>query len=106
MTLLPQTTLGRWAVWLLVGSVVALAAFFGAANLGVTGGETLLDQPIDAWLFLFVPILCTAVLGVAGGAAAVLAVLRVHERSILLALPVLWATIVVLFALGEFVAPH
>jgi len=53
-----------------------------------------------------VPILVTAVGGVTALVTGVLAVLRDHERGLLIVMPVLWGILVTAFIAGELLFPH
>ena len=52
------------------------------------------------------PIVIVAAAGIAGLVAALLAVLRNHERGLLVAIPVLWGLVVTFFTVGELAFPH
>jgi hypothetical protein len=100
-TVLPSTPTGRWSVLFAITSLVALAVFFLMAGTGQTGGDGFFDN----WL-LTGPILVALVAGVGGLVAGVAAILRSGERSVLLALPILWGLVVTIQALGEVITPH
>ena len=51
-------------------------------------------------------ILVTAIAGIGGLIVALVAILLVHERGLLLALPILWGLVVAFFTLGELAFPH
>jgi hypothetical protein len=99
--LLPSSRDGRWSVGLAVVSLVSLGWFFLMVASGQRGGDSLLDN----WL-LTGPMVIVAAAGIAGLGAALLAVLRSHERGLLVVLPLLWGLVVTFFAVGEFAFPH
>jgi hypothetical protein len=106
MTLLPATVAGRWSLLLLGGSLLALAIMILMVNMGVRGGQTWLDQPIESWLLLTTPMLLCAGLAVAGGIAGLVALVRERAHALLALLPIAWALVVVAFIAGEFANPH
>ena len=80
----PYTKLGWWAVGLAVAGVIGILAWSiipGGACLGF---------------------LC----GLAGGIIGLMAIIREHERSLLVWLTILPGIFVILFLLGEFLFPH
>ncbi len=82
-------------------SVIGLAIFFAMVEAGQRGGETFGDN-----LLLTVPILVTAVGGVTALVTGVLALLRDHERGLLIVIPILWGLLVTVFIAGELLYPH
>lgn len=101
LSLVPATGSGRWSLVLAIVSLLALGGFYQLVAAGQTGGETFTDN----W-FLTGSILTVAVAGIGGLLAALLAIIRGRELSLLLALPITWGLIVLLFALGEILDPH
>jgi hypothetical protein len=85
LSLLPSSRGGRWSVGLAVISLLAFAFVF----LRVASGDSIFDD----WL-LTGAIMAVAVAGLAGSVAALLAVLRSHERGLLVSLPILWGLVV------------
>jgi hypothetical protein len=98
---LPSSGSGRSSVGLAVASLLALGLFFAMVSSGQGGGDSLLDN----WL-LTGPIVFVAVGGIAGLMAGLLALLRSHERGLLVVLPILWGLVVTLFIVGELANPH
>jgi len=80
----PHTKLGKWSVGLAVASVLLILAWS--------------ILPGGAWLGF----LC----GVAGGITALTAIIRQHERSWAVWLPLLPLAFVLFFIIGEFLFPH
>lgn len=101
VSVLPSSRGGRWSVGLAIVSLLALALFSVMVASGQRGGDSLLDN----WL-LTGPMVIVAAAGIAGLGAALLAVLRSHERGLLVVLPLLWGLVVTFFAVGEFAFPH
>jgi hypothetical protein len=100
-SLLPSSRVGRWSVGLAIVSLVSLGWFFLMVASGQRGGDGFLDN----WL-LTGPIAVVIAAGIAGLIVALVAVLRSHERSLLVALPTLWGLVVGFFTIGELAFPH
>ena len=101
LSLVPASRSGLWALGLTIVSLLALVVFFLFVAAGQTGGETFADN----WL-LSGSMLTVAATGIGGLVAALFAVIRRRELALLLAIPILWGLIVLMFALGEIVSPH
>ena len=97
----PSSRGGWWSVGLAVVSLLALAVFVVMAASGERGGDGFLDN----WL-LTGPTAVVLAAALAGLIAALLAVLRSHERGLLLALPIAWGLLVAVFTFGELAFPH
>jgi hypothetical protein len=93
LSFLPSSRGGRWSVGLAVISLLALAFVV----LVVASGGVIFDN----WL-LTGATLAVAVAGLAGLVAALLAVLRSHERGLLVLLPILWGFVAAFFPVGAF----
>jgi hypothetical protein len=106
MLFAPTTASGRWSVLLMSGSLLALAALFVFINLGVKGGQTWFEQPLESGLLLTTPLLLCAGLAIAGGVAGGVALIRERGRALVAVLPVAWALVVLAFIAGEFTNPH
>ena len=100
-SLLPSSRDGRWSVGLAVVSLVSLGWFFLMVASGQRGGDSFSDN----WL-LTGPMVVVVAAGIAGLIVALVAVLRSHERNLLLALPALWGLVVTFFTIGELAFPH
>lgn len=97
ISVLPSTPTGRWALLLLAVSLVVLGVF------------SLISRPdADAVTrsLMLGSILVTAFAGIGGLILALAAILRSHERGLLLALPILWGLAVAALTLGELAFPH
>jgi len=98
---MPTTRYGRWAVWLGVAFVVMFLVntfvFMAMPSLGDgTWRQSIL--PFYGILML----LC----GLGAGVFSLLAIIREHERSWLVWIPLLPALWVIFMLLGEFLFPH
>jgi hypothetical protein len=94
---LPRTALGLSALALVAGFAFFFLLFRVLLAAGQQGGATFWANP---WLAL--AILLAGVAGVAGGFAALAAVVR-GERSLVLLVPILLGVVVAMFAIGELV---
>jgi hypothetical protein len=101
LSILPSSTLGRWAVVLAIVSLVALRVFYAMVDAGQVGGAGFFDN----WL-LTGPILVVGVSAVAGLVAAIVAIVRSRDGGLTLLIPIAWGLIVTSFTLGEFTNPH
>ncbi len=95
----PRTRLGWWAIGLGLGTLLLplLARLVSALLTALSGG-----MQVAVGVFGLLMVLC----GIAGGIIGLIAVIRRHERSILV-----WAAILVglsnlLLLGGEFLVPH
>lgn len=93
----PSTKLGWWSVWLLVLFVGLIATSAGVSTIWPDGSWQRLIRP----LFGVGTVLC----GLATGVLALFAVIRHHERSWLVWLPLLVGASLVFLLLGEFLMP-
>lgn len=94
----PSTRLGWWAVTLLAIFVLMIITSAGISTLWPDGSWRLVVMPF----FGVGTILC----GLTTGVLAALAVIRQHERSWLVWLPLVVGANVVFLLLGEFLMPH
>lgn len=100
---LPVTTAGRWSLLLMLPFPLAIVLMVVLANfLGQTGGGSIADA--SPWLTLSLVGGVTGTL--AGGLAAVYAVVARHERAVAIVLPILFAVLVFLFMAGELLIGH
>jgi len=96
---MPSTRLGWWSVGL-SGTFVLLMIINGTVFMNPAGD--------DPWWRMVLPFYGIGMMGcgLAAGIVALVAVLRRHERSWLVFLPVLAGLFVVAFLLGEILVPH
>lgn len=80
----PHTKLGWWAVGLAVAGIAGILAWS--------------FLPGGAWLGF----LC----GLAGGIIGLMAIIREHERSLIVWLSIIPGVFAIFFLLGEFLFPH
>lgn len=100
---LPVTAAGRWSLLLMLSFPLAIVVMLVLTNfLGQTGGETIADA--SPWLTLSLVGGVTGTL--AGGLAAVYAIVASHERAVAIVLPILVAVLVFLFMAGELLIGH
>lgn len=97
----PSTRMGWWSAGGFVGSILFLVLFNALITSGQRGGDTFFSNP---WLAL--TILASAMLAIASGVLAVVAVGRDRERSIFGFLAILLGLIVLVFVIGEIAFPH
>jgi len=85
--------------------VAAGVVLFVCANIvvstGQEGGDTIFDN-----LWISVPMLGAGAAVLAAGATAAFAVIRRHERSVLVFVPFLLGLLVLVFLIGEVTTPH
>ena len=95
----PSTRLGWWSVGLT--AAFAIMMLFNGAGFMQLPEEVAWRQPV-------LPFYGIAMMGcgLASGITALVALLRRHERSGLVWLPVLAGLFVIVFLLGEFLVPH
>lgn len=92
---LPRTSLGRWAMWLVVAYLVM---FYGNYWLGMSG-----VVPPSARVVSIVVSIASLIAGFAAGALAVIAMISERERSWVLWIASLVMVNVLLLLVGEFV---
>jgi hypothetical protein len=94
---LPSTRLGWWSVGL-------AAAFVG---LFIINGVFMTSTVAVTWMQVILPFYGIAMLlcGLAGGLVGLIAVIRRHERSVLVWLTMLPLLFVLFLAIGEFLIP-
>jgi hypothetical protein len=95
----PHTRLGWWAVWL-------MAAFVG---MFLINSFIFMPSSSDAlWRHIVLPFYGIAMLlcGLVSGVLSLIAILRQHERSWLVWLPLLPLLWVAFMLVGEFLFPH
>lgn len=102
MKILPITKLGQWSVgltaifFLLIGSVMVLVNVFHQG-----GGNTFFDN-----YFISIPMLFAVLSAIAASVTGIVSVRKYKERSLLVAIPISIGLMLVVFLLGEFIAPH
>jgi len=95
----PSTQLGWWAVGLAIGFImmnIVNSAVFMRLPENVSWRQTILP------FYGIFMMLC----GIAAFIVGIIAIIRSHERSLLVWLTLLPGTSVLLFVLGEFLIPH
>jgi hypothetical protein len=95
----PSTKLGWWSAWL-------LAAFVVMSVINTT--VFMPSIVVIPWRQTILPFYGIGMLacGLAAGIVGLIAIIRRHERSWLVWLPLVGGLWVVLFLLGEFLVPH
>ena len=104
VTRMPDTRLGRVAMWLALAFVVGFAL-----NIGIVAvvGESVYPE-VNEFSRTYLPYWGVALMGTGfvSGIVALFAIFKEHERSILTLLTVVPTLFVVMFLLGEFLLPH
>jgi hypothetical protein len=104
----PCTALGRWSLWMLACVIILVVLFFtmmslkGGLNevtrLSAKAGGGFFSVPVLAWTLV-----AAFVSAVGAGIAAIAAIKRQGERSIVMVLPLLVCGMAILFAIGAMV---
>ena len=102
----PRASLGRWSLGLLAGFIVLMFLFLAMISLYGGGNEVRRLSMQAGGKFFSLPwmgltLLAAALSAVAGGVAALLAIVRKGERSILMVVPILVGSFVLFWAIGE-----
>lgn len=97
----PRTLLGRWAVGLIIAFFFFLALFLIIAAAGERGGNTLFSN-----MALALPMLSSALCGVAAFITGLLAIIVTKERTIFVMVATVLGFNVLVFGLGEILFPH
>lgn len=104
VTRMPDTRLGRIAMWLALAFVAGFTL-----NVGIVAvvGESI-DPAVNEFSRTYLPYWGVALMGAGfvSGIVALFAIFKERERSILTLLTVVPTLFVVLFLLGEFLLPH
>ena len=95
----PVTRLGWWAVWL--GAAFVVMWLINSFVFMPTSSDAPWRQVILPFYGIFM-MLC----GLASGIIGLVAVIREHERAVLVWLTLLPGALVLFFVLGEFLVPH
>jgi len=101
ITVLPKTSLGKWAVGLIAVFILFLALFIILVLSGQRGDEAFFSN-----LLLTVPMLLAGTCGVAAFVTGLIGVIKSKERSILVFLAIFVGFDILVFCLGEFLVPH
>ena len=96
---MPSTRLGWWSV----GLAFIFAALFSINSMVFMPGQVFV--PWREVLLPFYGILMMAC-GLAAGIVSLIAVIRHHERSWIVLLPILFGLMMLFLLLGEFLVPH
>jgi len=101
---LPDTSLGKWSMWIAVAFVAMFA--INMVLVGVFGTTT--NAAYNAFSSTYLPYYVIAMLGagVTAGIVGVVAMLMQKERSVVTLLAVLPALFVIFLLVGEFAVPH
>lgn len=104
VTRMPDTRLGRIAMWLALAFAVGFAL-----NIGIVAvvGESI-DPAVNEFSRTYLPYWGVTLMGTGfvSGIVALFAIFKEHERSIVTLLTVVPTLFVVMFLLGEFLMPH
>lgn len=104
VTRMPETRLGRIAMWLALAFAVGFAL-----NIGIVAvvGESI-DPAVNEFSRTYLPYWGVTLMGTGfvSGIVALFAIFKEHERSIVTLLTVVPTLFVVMFLLGEFLMPH
>jgi membrane associated rhomboid family serine protease len=98
---LPQTSPGRWSMWLGLGAFLFMFLMQILVISGQRGGNTFFDN-----LWLSLPALAAGLSILAAGILAAAAIFGKGERSLFSFLALLLGLFVLLFLVGEFSVPH
>ena len=99
--LLPTTKAGWWSAASMLGFGITFGIFQLLVLSGQRGGATFFAN-----LWLAVPFVTAAVVAMFGGAAALVAIFRQGERSLISVIALLWGIFVFLFVGLEIAFPH
>lgn len=101
LTIFPKTTLGKWAVMLILGFFLFLGIFFILVNLGERGGETIF---INIKLLIFYSL--AAISAISSFVTGLISIFKKKEKSVLVFLSVILGFLVLLWILSEILFPH
>ena len=96
----PTTRPGRLSLILLGVAAAALATMMAAVASGQNGGETFSDN----WLLTILAVVMAAG-AVSAGITAWYAIVRCHERAVLVGIPALIGLLATIFIVGEIFGP-
>lgn len=99
--IVPETTLGRWSVALIVLFAAGLSFFAVAVSAGQRGGERFFDN-----LWLTAPVLVAYAAAVGAAVTGLIAVFGRRERAVPVVVAVLVGAAVTLFGVLEVAVPH
>ena len=100
--ILPQTTLGKWSVGLIIAFFLLLATgMFVVQVLRQEGGETFFDN-----LWISITMLGAGACAIAALFTGIISIWRYKERSVFVFIATLMGFFVLWFVLGEIIVPH
>ena len=108
LKIVPQTTLGKWAVGLIVLMPILFmlgASLSGSLYLSVPSGDTILED-IVARPALALSMLVGMLSGILAFATGIFAIIRQKENAILVYVAIIFGAILILFLFGEVLSPH
>lgn len=98
---IPKTSLGKWSVGSIIAFFVLLGLLFLFITSGEKGGDTFFSN-----LKLAIPGLFAGISGVATFFIGLTSIIKSKERSIFVFLATIIGFFIVMFVLGEILAPH
>jgi hypothetical protein len=98
---LPKTSWGKWSVGLIAALILFFVLFLIFVISGQRGDDTFFSN-----LLLSIPILLAGACGIAAFVTGLIGVILSKERSILVFLAIFIGFDILVFAFGEFLAPH
>jgi hypothetical protein len=98
---LPKTDLGKWSVGFILAFFIFLGFFFMFVALGERGGDTFFSN-----VKLAIPALLTGISGIGTFITGLMSIIGSKERSIFVFLTTMIGLFVLIFVLGEILAPH
>ena len=107
-SLVPQTALGKWSVWLLVATpilFVSAGSFSSWLYAEAAPGGTILAD-ISARPALALTMLAGMTAGVAAFVTGLLAIIRRRDRALLVVAATAIGALLLLFLAGELIFPH
>jgi hypothetical protein len=101
ISLKPKTTMGKWSTGLIIAFFLFLAVFLILVASGQRGDDTFFSN-----LALTIPMLIAGVSGISALVTGVISIVKSGERSVLVFLATAIGLYVLIFLLGEILAPH
>ncbi len=103
ITFLPQTKLGKLAVWLLVAFIliVLFVNLVLMSYFGFSGGETFFDS-----LVISIPVTIAWLCGIGAFILGLMSILKSRDASVLVYIVTVLGLLLVVFFIGEISFPH